>query len=78
MPGYVMADGDRLPASYANFYIANRVVLLPIYHHVNDERAVDILQECFPSHRIVPIQCEPLVWGMGSIHCVTQQQPASR
>ena len=78
MPGYVMADGDRLPASYANFYIANRVVLLPIYHHVNDERAVDILQECFPSHRIVPIQCEPLVWGMGSVHCVTQQQPESR
>ncbi|HTV02937.1 MAG TPA: agmatine deiminase family protein [Luteitalea sp.] len=77
MPGYVMAEGERLPASYANFYIANQVVLLPIYGHSNDGRAVTILQECFPSHRVVPIQCEPLVWGMGSIHCVTQQQPAS-
>jgi len=78
MPGHLMADGDRLPASYANFYIANRVVLAPIYGHANDQPAIAILQELFPSHRVVPIPCEPLVWGMGSIHCVTQQQPASR
>jgi len=77
MPGYVMADGDRLPASYANFYIANRVVLAPVYAHANDAVAIEILAGLFPAHRIVPIQCEPLVWGMGSIHCVTQQQPAS-
>ena len=75
MPGYVMADGDRLPASYANFYIANGVVLLPVYGHANDTVAAEILQPLFPGRRIVPIQCEPLVWGMGSIHCVTQQQP---
>ncbi len=78
MPGYVMADGDRLPASYANFYIANQVVLAPMYRHANDAVATAILQELFPAHRVVPIQCEALVWGMGSIHCVTQQQPASR
>ena len=78
MPGHVMADGDRLPASYANFYIANRVVLVPVYAHANDAVALEILAGLFPAHRIVPIQCEPLVWGMGSIHCVTQQQPASR
>jgi agmatine deiminase len=75
MPGYVMADGDRLPASYANFYIANGVVLLPVYGHPHDEVAVEILQPLFPDRRVVPIHCEPLVWGMGSIHCVTQQQP---
>jgi agmatine deiminase len=78
MPGYVMADGDRLPASYANFYIANEVVLAPMYAHANDAVAISVLQGLFPAHRIVPIQCEPLVWGMGSIHCVTQQQPLGR
>ena len=78
MPGYVMADDDRLPASYANFYIANRGVLAPMYGHANDAAATGILQQLFPAHRIVPILCEPLVWGMGSIHCVTQQQPADR
>lgn len=76
--GHVMAEDDRLPASYANFYIANGVVLAPMYGHAHDTRAQAILQGLFPTRRVVPIQCEPLVWGMGSIHCVTQQQPASR
>ncbi len=83
MPGVVTAanDGstrnlDRLPASYANFYIANKVVLSPIFGHANDVRALDILQRVFPDRRVVGINCEPLVWGMGTIHCVTQQQPA--
>jgi agmatine deiminase len=83
MPGQVMADAEepdgeavRLPASYANFYIANNVVLLPVFGHANDQRAVDILQPLFPGRRVVPINCEPLVWGMGAIHCVSQQQPA--
>ncbi len=66
---------DRLPASYANFYIANGVVLVPIFGHANDNRALDILQTLFPDRRVVGINCEPLVWGMGTIHCVTQQQP---
>jgi agmatine deiminase len=75
MPGAVLAGDDPLPASYANFYIANGVVLLPVYGHVNDARAADTLQGLFPDRRVVSINCEPLVWGMGAIHCVTQQQP---
>jgi agmatine deiminase len=84
MPGTVggssteTRDLERLPASYANFYIANSVVLAPIFGHANDERAVDALQRLFPTRQVVPINCEPLVWGMGTIHCVTQQQPQIR
>jgi agmatine deiminase len=66
---------DRLPASYANFYIANNVVLAPIFGHANDARALETLEQVFPDRRVVGINCEPLVWGMGTIHCVTQQQP---
>jgi len=66
---------DRLPASYANFYIANGVVLAPVFGHANDTRALETLQKLFPDRRVVGINCEPLVWGMGTIHCVTQQQP---
>jgi agmatine deiminase len=68
---------DRLPASYANFYIANGVVLVPIFGHANDKRALETLQRVFPDRRVMGINCEPLVWGMGTIHCLTQQQPAS-
>jgi len=76
MPGVVGGrDLQRLPASYANFYIANSVVLLPVFGHANDTRATEILQDFFPGRRVVPINCEPLVWGMGTIHCVSQQQP---
>jgi agmatine deiminase len=70
-------DLERLPASYANFYIANSVVLAPVFGHANDARAVETLQKLFFTRRVVPINCEPLVWGMGTIHCVTQQQPRS-
>jgi agmatine deiminase len=84
MPGVVGASNDtsarqldRLPASYANFYIANNVVLAPIFGHANDTRAIEILQGLFTDRRVVGINCEPLVWGMGTIHCVTQQQPAT-
>ena len=81
MPGVVggtstgTRDLDRLPASYANFYIANNLVLAPVFGHANDERAVNTLQSLFPRRKVIPINCEPLVWGMGTIHCVTQQQP---
>src|SRR6185369_13194711 len=81
MPGIVggestaTRDLDRLPASYANFLIANNVVLLPVFGHVNDARAIQTLQNVFRDRRVVPINCEPLVWGMGTIHCLTQQQP---
>jgi len=66
---------DRLPASYANFYIAKDVVLAPVFGHPNDARALETLQLLFTNRRVVGINCEPLVWGMGTIHCVTQQQP---
>jgi len=81
MPGIVGGTStdnrnlERLPASYANFYIANNVVLAPVFGHKNDHRAVETLQRIFRDRRIVPINCEPLVWGMGTIHCVSQQQP---
>ncbi len=76
MPGPVLCDGARLPASYANFYIANGVVLVPTYGHENDACAVGILSDIFPDRRVVGIPCAPLVIGLGAIHCVTQQQPA--
>lgn len=75
MPGIVNSPYGRLPASYANFYIGNDAVLLPIFNHANDEKAISLLAESFPERKVVPIFCEPLVWGLGGIHCVTQQQP---
>ena len=81
MPGVVGGTStdtrnlDRLPASYANFYIANRVVLAPVFGHANDARALALLEKLFPDRDVAGINCEPLVWGMGTIHCVTQQQP---
>jgi agmatine deiminase len=75
MPGPISYDGQRLPASYANFYIANGVVLVPTYNHANDARAVSTLQKLFPTRRVIGIPCVEMVWGLGAIHCVTQQQP---
>ena len=77
MPGPVYFEGQRLPASYANFYIANKSVLVPTYRHANDAKACEILQRCFPDRRVVGVDCVNLIWGLGSIHCVTQQQPAA-
>jgi len=65
-----------LPASYANFYIANNVVLAPTYADPNDEVALSILRECFPDRKVVGIDCRELIWGLGTFHCLTQQQPA--
>lgn len=76
MPGPVHFDGQRLPASYANFYLANRAVLVPTYRHPNDARACAILQSLFPERKVMAIDCTELIWGLGAIHCVTQQQPA--
>jgi agmatine deiminase len=77
MPGVLEYDGQRLPASYANFYIANNLVLLPTYRHkTNDLRAQEILQSLFANRRVVPIDSTNLIWGLGSFHCLTQQQPA--
>jgi agmatine deiminase len=75
MPSPVVFQGQRLPASYANFYIANQLVLVPVFNDPKDQRALNILAELFPSREIVPIYCRDLVWGLGTIHCMTMQQP---
>jgi agmatine deiminase len=76
MPGVVMLAGQRLPASYANFYVANQVVLVPTFGHRNDAGALAILARCFPTRRIIGIESTDLTWGLGAFHCATQQQPA--
>ena len=74
MPGYI--GSPRLPASYANFYIANKSVLVPVYGHPNDKRALSILEPLFPGREIIPIPSTTLILGLGGVHCLTQQQPA--
>lgn len=74
-PGFVKSDFGRIPASYANFYIGNKVVLLPVFNKKTDAQAIDILKPLFKGRKIVPIYSEFIVWGLGGIHCVTQQQP---
>ena len=71
-------ENRRLPASYANFYIGNRCVLMPVFNDNNDSVAAKLLHECFPTREIVPIPARELVYGYGGIHCVTQQEPKSR
>jgi len=77
MPDAVEHEGHRLPASYANFLITNGKVIVPIYRSPRDASALEILQSLFPDREVVGIDCTDLVWGLGSIHCVTQQQPAA-
>jgi agmatine deiminase len=76
MPRPLWHEGQRLPASYANFYIGNGVVLMPAYDSERDEIARGILQDLFPTRRVVPIESTDLAWGLGACHCVTQQWPA--
>ncbi|MBI4530771.1 MAG: agmatine deiminase family protein, partial [Candidatus Latescibacteria bacterium] len=76
MPTPMFYEGRRLPASYANFYIANGVVLVPTFNDPHDAHVLTILQALFPSRRIVGIDCTDLIWGLGAVHCVTQQEPA--
>jgi len=75
-PRPVDYEGARLPASYANFYIANEGVLAPVFDDPNDYKALGILQELFPERRVVGLPCKALVAGLGAIHCVTQQEPS--
>ena len=75
LPRPVIFEGRRLPASYANFYIANGIVLVPVFNDPNDRVALNTLAELFPSREIVPIYSGDLVWGLGTMHCMTQQQP---
>lgn len=76
MPAPYFIDGRRMPASYANFYIGNDVVLLPVYDDPNDAAAHEILQRYFPDRRVVDIDCRSIIWGLGAIHCLSQQVPA--
>ena len=74
-PRPVMMNGERLPASYANFYVANRVVIVPTFNDPNDRAALNAIAELLPDRAVVGIHAVDLVWGLGTLHCLTQQQP---
>ena len=76
MPRPLIFDGERLPASYANFYIANGMVIVPTFNDPSDRVALGVLAELFPGREVVGINCVDLVWGLGTLHCMTQQEPA--
>lgn len=75
MPAPVVFEGQRLPASYANFYLANGLVLVPTFNDPNDRVALNTLAELFPQHTVAGIHCVDFIWGLGALHCMTQQQP---
>ena len=75
MPEPVIYEDQRLPASYANFYIANSAVVMPTYRSKNDRKALDILKQCFPDRKVVGIDSTDIIWGLGSFHCLSQQEP---
>jgi len=77
MPRPVVFRGQRLPASYANFYVANGVVLVPTFHDPNDRVALNLLAEVFPDREVIGVHSMDLIWGLGALHCMTQQQPAA-
>ena len=77
MPKKIVREGLRLPASYANFYIANSSVLVPTFGDSADQAALSILRERFPTRRVIGVDCRELIWGLGTFHCLTQQQPAA-
>lgn len=76
MPGFIEHQSHRLPASYANFYIANDLVLVPTFKSSRDKSALEILQKEFPARRVIGIDSTELIWGLGSFHCISQQEPA--
>ncbi|MGB7844510.1 MAG: agmatine deiminase family protein [Candidatus Acidiferrum sp.] len=76
MPRPVFFNGQRLPASYANFYVANGLVIVPTFHDANDRVALNTLAKLFPEREVVGIHCRDLVLGLGALHCMTQQEPA--
>ena len=76
MPKAVIYEDQRLPASYANFYIANEAVIVPTFRCDRDDKALRIIQECFPARRVVGIDSTDIIWGLGSFHCLSQQEPA--
>jgi agmatine deiminase len=76
MPAAVVYDDQRLPASYANFYIANKYVVVPTFRDKNDDKALTILQSCFPDRKVFGLDSTDIIWGLGSFHCLSQQEPA--
>jgi agmatine deiminase len=78
MPAPIYFDAQRLPASYANFYIANRLVIVPTFNDANDRVALNTLAGLLPGREVVGIACRDLVLGLGTLHCMTQQQPSNR
>jgi len=76
MPDEIVYEGQRLPPSYANFYIANKSVIVPTYRCDKDEKALQIIADCFPGRKIVGIDSTEIIWGLGSFHCLSQQEPA--
>ncbi|WP_256004096.1 agmatine deiminase family protein [Pedobacter deserti] len=78
MPSPVIYEDTRLPASYANFYIANAAVIVPTFRDVNDEKALKIIKSVFPDRKVVGIDSTDIIWGLGSFHCLSQQEPATR
>jgi agmatine deiminase len=77
-PRNVILGGERLPASYANFYIANGVVVVPTFNDVNDRVALNTLADLMPQHQIIGLNAVDLVLGLGTLHCLTQQEPERR
>ncbi len=75
MPGEVIFEDQPLPASYANFYIANHAVIVPTFRHENDQKALDILGSCFKDRQVIGIDSTEIIWGLGSFHCLSQQEP---
>ncbi len=76
MPSPVIWEDQRLPASYANFYIANQAVVVPTFRDKNDQKVLDILTQCFPDRKVVGVDSTDIIWGLGSFHCLSQQEPA--
>jgi agmatine deiminase len=75
MPAPIVYEDQRLPASYANFYIANKYVVVPTFRDKKDDRAIDILQSCFTDRKVIGIDSTDVIWGLGSFHCLSQQEP---
>ncbi|MCG3164739.1 MAG: putative agmatine deiminase [Bacteroidia bacterium] len=75
MPDEVIYEDQRLPASYANFYIANKSVIVPTFRCAKDDKALQIIQQCFPTRKVVGIDSTDIIWGLGSFHCLSQQEP---
>ena len=76
MPSALSYEDQRLPCSYANFYIANKSVIVPVFNCENDDKALQLIQGCFPDREVVGIDSTEIIWGLGSFHCLSQQEPA--